>query len=178
VSEFLQTHGSRKIAAPTKPITAVIVSNIANVLCAATENGGHLAQSKRFPGRQHTSRSIEDSAQQVLSIPAIISLFPAKKQAAPTARHCEQPVSAQPEQYCGAYSQENGSKSQDVIGSHQGSRFHDPDLMNNPAKTAKGNEMTSQASSSSLPIVQPSIQLMPQLSKEIKSAIRGPGVRE
>jgi hypothetical protein len=37
--------------------------------------------------------------------------------------------------------------------------------MNNPTKTAKGDEMTSQASSSSLPIVQPSIQLMPQLSK-------------
>ena len=47
----------------------------------------------------------------------------------------------------------------------QGSHFHDPDLMNNPTKTAKGDEMTSQASSSSLPIVQPSIQLMPQLSK-------------
>jgi hypothetical protein len=42
---------ARKIAAPTKPIAAVIVSNIANVpLCpCATENGGHLAQSKRFP---------------------------------------------------------------------------------------------------------------------------------
>jgi len=37
--------------------------------------------------------------------------------------------------------------------------------MNNPTKTAKGDEMTSQASSSSLPIIQPSIQLMPQLSK-------------
>ena len=47
----------------------------------------------------------------------------------------------------------------------QGSHFHDPDLMNNMTKTAKGDEMTSQASSSSLPIVQPSIQLMPQLSK-------------
>jgi len=47
----------------------------------------------------------------------------------------------------------------------QGSHFHDPDLMNNPTKTAKGDEMTSQASSSSLPIIQPSIQLMPQLSK-------------
>ena len=47
----------------------------------------------------------------------------------------------------------------------QGSHFHAPDLMNNPTKTAKGDEMTSQASSSSLPIIQPSIQLMPQLSK-------------
>ena len=47
----------------------------------------------------------------------------------------------------------------------QGSYFHDPDLMNNMTKTAKGDEMTSQASSSSLPIIQPSIQLMPQLSK-------------
>jgi len=37
--------------------------------------------------------------------------------------------------------------------------------MNNMTKTAKGDEMTSQASSSSLPIIQPSIQLMPQLSK-------------
>jgi hypothetical protein len=37
--------------------------------------------------------------------------------------------------------------------------------MNNPTKTAKGDEMTSQASGSSLPIIQPSIQLMPQLSK-------------
>jgi hypothetical protein len=43
---------ARKIAAPTKPITAVIVSNIANVPLrhCATENGGDLAQSKRFPG--------------------------------------------------------------------------------------------------------------------------------
>ena len=43
---------ARKIAAPTKPITTVIVSNIANVPLrhCATENGGHLAQSKRFPG--------------------------------------------------------------------------------------------------------------------------------
>jgi hypothetical protein len=37
--------------------------------------------------------------------------------------------------------------------------------MNNPTKTAKGDETTSQASSSSLPIIQPSIQLMPRLSK-------------
>jgi len=46
-----------------------------------------------------------------------------------------------------------------------GNHFHDPDLMNNPTKTAKGDETTSQASSSSLPIIQPSIQLMPRLSK-------------
>ena len=47
---------ARKIAALTKPITAVIVSNIANVpLCpGATENGGDLAQSKGFSGHQHT----------------------------------------------------------------------------------------------------------------------------
>jgi hypothetical protein len=47
---------ARKIAAPTKPITAVIVSNIANVPLryCATENGGDLAQSKRFPGHQDT----------------------------------------------------------------------------------------------------------------------------
>jgi hypothetical protein len=57
---------ARKIAAPTKPITAVIVSNIANVPLryCATENGGRLAQSKRFPGTNTQSRSIEDSAQQ------------------------------------------------------------------------------------------------------------------
>jgi hypothetical protein len=45
----------------------------------ATENGGHLAQSKRFPGTNTQSRSTEDSAQQALSIPAIISLFPGEK---------------------------------------------------------------------------------------------------
>jgi hypothetical protein len=46
---------ARKIAAPTKPITAVIVSNIANVPLrpCATENGGHLAQSKGFPAPKH-----------------------------------------------------------------------------------------------------------------------------
>jgi len=43
------------------------------------------------------------------------------------------------------------------------SHFHDFDLMNIPTKTATGNETTIHASSSSLPIVQPSIQLMPQL---------------
>jgi hypothetical protein len=50
---------ARKIAAPTKPITAVIASNIANVPLryCATENGGHLAQSKRFPGTNTQSRS-------------------------------------------------------------------------------------------------------------------------
>ena len=48
-----------KIAAPTKPITAVIVSNIANVplRACATENGGHLAQSKRFPGTRNAGAS-------------------------------------------------------------------------------------------------------------------------
>ena len=58
---------ARKIAAPTKPITAVVVSNITNVPLryCATENGGHLAQSKRFPGTNTQSRSTEDSAQQV-----------------------------------------------------------------------------------------------------------------
>jgi len=57
---------ARKIAAPTKPITAVIVSIIANVPLrpCATENGGHLAQSKRFPGANTQSRSTEDFAQQ------------------------------------------------------------------------------------------------------------------
>jgi len=53
---------ARKIAAPIKPITAVIVSNIANVPLryCATRNGGDLAQSKRFPGTNTQSRSIED----------------------------------------------------------------------------------------------------------------------
>jgi hypothetical protein len=57
---------ARKIAAPTKPITAVIVSNIANVPLryCATENGGDLAQSKRFPGTNTQSRSTEEFAQQ------------------------------------------------------------------------------------------------------------------
>jgi hypothetical protein len=57
---------ARKIAAPTKPITAVIISNIANVPLrhCATENGGDLAQSKRFPGTNTQSRSIEDYGQQ------------------------------------------------------------------------------------------------------------------
>jgi hypothetical protein len=40
----------------------------------ATENGGHLAQSKRFPGTNTRSCSTEDSAQQVLSISAIVSI--------------------------------------------------------------------------------------------------------
>ena len=46
---------ARKIAAPTKPITAVIVSNIANVPLrpCATENGDHLAQSKDFRAPTH-----------------------------------------------------------------------------------------------------------------------------
>jgi len=57
---------ARKIAAPTKPITAVIVSNIANVPLrpCATENSGHLAQSKKISGTNTQSRSIVDSAQQ------------------------------------------------------------------------------------------------------------------
>jgi hypothetical protein len=57
---------ARKIAAPTNPITAVIVSNITNVPLryCATENGGDLAQSKRFPGTNTQSRSTEDFAQQ------------------------------------------------------------------------------------------------------------------
>jgi hypothetical protein len=37
--------------------------------------------------------------------------------------------------------------------------------MNNPTKTATGNEKTSQASSSSWPIAQLSIQVMPQFSR-------------
>src|SRR6516164_7984546 len=45
----------------------------------ATENGGDLAQSKRFPGTSTQSRSTEDSAQQASSILAVISFFPAKK---------------------------------------------------------------------------------------------------
>jgi hypothetical protein len=46
---------ARKIVAPTKPITAVIVSNIATVPLryCATENGGDLAQSKRFRAPTH-----------------------------------------------------------------------------------------------------------------------------
>ena len=58
---------ARKIAALTKPITAV--KNIANVPLrhCATENGGDLAQSKRFPGTNTQSRSTGDFAQQVLS---------------------------------------------------------------------------------------------------------------
>jgi hypothetical protein len=57
---------ARKITAPTKPITAVIVSNITNVPLryCARENGGHFAQSKRFPGTNTQSRSTEDFAQQ------------------------------------------------------------------------------------------------------------------
>jgi hypothetical protein len=46
---------ARKIAAPTSPITAVIVSNNYQrpLRPCATENGGHFAQSKRFPGTTH-----------------------------------------------------------------------------------------------------------------------------
>jgi hypothetical protein len=57
---------ARKIAAPIKPITAVIVSNITNVPLryCATENGGDLAQSKRFPGTNTQSRPTEDYGQQ------------------------------------------------------------------------------------------------------------------
>jgi hypothetical protein len=46
----------------------------------------------------------------------------------------------------------------------QGSYFHDPHLMNNPTKTATGNEKTSQASSSSLPVPIQLNGVMPQLS--------------
>jgi hypothetical protein len=61
---------ARKIAAPTKPITAVIVSNIANVLyvTARQKNGGGLAQSKRFPGTNTQSQSSGDFAQHRLVI--------------------------------------------------------------------------------------------------------------
>jgi hypothetical protein len=67
---------ARKIAAPTKPITAVIVSNIANVPLrpSATENGGDLAQSKEISGTNTQSRSTEDSAQQT----CIVLLYRAK----------------------------------------------------------------------------------------------------
>jgi hypothetical protein len=65
---------ARKIAAPTKPITAVIVSNIANIPLrnCATENGGQLAQSKRFPGTNTQSRSTEDFAQQTCIVVFVI----------------------------------------------------------------------------------------------------------
>jgi hypothetical protein len=46
-----------------------------------------------------------------------------------------------------------------------GSHFRDPHLMNNPTKMPTGNIRASHASSSSLPIVQLSNQLMPQFSQ-------------
>ena len=57
---------ARKIAAPTKPITAVIcLKHYQRPLRhCATENGGDLAQSKRFPDTNTQSRSTEASAQQ------------------------------------------------------------------------------------------------------------------
>jgi hypothetical protein len=57
---------ARKIAAPTKPITAVIVSNIANVLYATAqqETATTLHSQKDFRGTNTQSRPTEDSAQQ------------------------------------------------------------------------------------------------------------------
>ena len=56
---------ARKIAAPTKPITAVIVSNIANVLYATRDRERRRPCTvKKIPGTNIQSRSIEDFAQQ------------------------------------------------------------------------------------------------------------------
>ncbi len=57
---------ARKIPAPTRPINAVTVSIIANILCEPRENKTtwHPAQSKGFRKTKSESRWTEDSAQQ------------------------------------------------------------------------------------------------------------------
>jgi len=57
---------ARKIPAPTRPINAVTISIIANILCEPRENQTtwHPAQSKGFPNAELESEWTEDSAQQ------------------------------------------------------------------------------------------------------------------
>jgi hypothetical protein len=57
---------ARKIPAPTRPINAVTISIIANILCEPRENKTtlHPAQSKGFPEAKLESEWTEDSAQQ------------------------------------------------------------------------------------------------------------------
>jgi hypothetical protein len=57
---------ARKIPAPIRPINAVTISIIANILCEPRENQTtwHPAQSKGFPNAKPESESTEDSAQQ------------------------------------------------------------------------------------------------------------------
>jgi hypothetical protein len=57
---------ARKIPAPTRPINAVTISIIANILCEPRENQTtwHPAQSKGFPEAKSESEWTEDSAQQ------------------------------------------------------------------------------------------------------------------
>jgi len=59
------------MTAPTRPITAVIVSNIAKrpLRPCGTQDGGNPAQSKRFPDASAQSGSTEDFAQQVFQKP-------------------------------------------------------------------------------------------------------------
>lgn len=57
---------ARKIPAPTRPINAVTISIIANILCEPRENQTtwHPAQSKGFPDAKPESEWTEDFAQQ------------------------------------------------------------------------------------------------------------------
>jgi hypothetical protein len=57
---------ARKIPAPTRPISAVTVSIIANILCEprGDKTTWHPAQSKGFPKHKTESKWTEDSAQQ------------------------------------------------------------------------------------------------------------------